>query len=291
MWTRICNCTHASFIPSELATQQHVEVSLAQSYISLASKRIPPRTLAFQRHQQNTLGMADDGYISTVPNASFTNRASPAQTPTRQNIQSHVAKTIGKTKARANFKSVDWHKGFASDAALTDFFNFHQSGSYVRHFRLVFLDGTLWSNTQILLELPVNHTNLASPPGQSAVGTAPGILPLLPAALTHSTRHTFNPIEKWCFTSPSSHLPNNPSRPPSKQKNMCLVYNGKAFDRSESQSSRPAASCWSTNCWQGQDHSVIVHAGKAKGHRFNYYQTLCLNVVFWELGSKECCYS
>ena len=32
--------------------------------------------------------------------------------------------------------------------------------------------------------------------------------------------------------------------------------------------------------WQGQDHSVIVQAGKAKGHRFNYCQTLCLNVLF-----------
>lgn len=81
---------------------------------------------------------------------------------------------------------MDWHKGFSSDTALTDYFDFHQSVSCLQLLRLVLREGALRSNTQILHELPVNHTNLASPPGQSAVGTAPGILPLLPAALTHS---------------------------------------------------------------------------------------------------------
>ena len=56
------------------------------------------KTLAFQRHQQNPLGMADDGHISTVPNTLFTNRASPTHTATRQTIKAMWPKQLAKRR-------------------------------------------------------------------------------------------------------------------------------------------------------------------------------------------------
>ena len=141
-WARICNCTHASFIPGSLVTQQHVGVN-GQDHLWL--QNVSHLTSSLFK-ETNKIHLE---WLMMVASPQYQIRPSPTEllyttpNPNQANIQSRVAKTIGKTKARANFKSVDWHKGFASDAALSDYFDFHQSISYLRHLRLVFLEGTL----------------------------------------------------------------------------------------------------------------------------------------------------
>ena len=256
MWARICNCNHASFIPGPFVTQQHVEVSLAQITFSFKNASLL-RSWLFKGSNKMHLE-----WLMMVTSQQYQIHPSPTELlPPKPQPGKH-SKPCGQNnwqnEGQGKFQVGGLAQGCCKWCGVQGLFRRPSVYKFSSTPRPCASRGQtmIWSNTQILQEMPVNHTKLTSPPGQSAVGTAPGTLPLLPAALAQqcecngvynnmylglkepvATRHTLNPNEKWSFTWPSSY---ESFKTTLKQKNTCLVYNGKAFDRSESQSSRPA---------------------------------------------------